>query len=176
MDSIVVCRILCFSFWWLVVVMVLLLVVMVFGVCQGVKVQLGEIVLLCDVFIWLVYCFVLFGIVLIVELLFCCEIGQVLGILIGMDEFSDDDYVLFGFNIGVGVVYGLIMIECVIGQIVNNILGKVIDNGMLFGGQFSNIIGGLMGVVGNVMCGIGDQVWGVLVQFLFGQFVGGFGK
>jgi hypothetical protein len=176
MDSIAARRTPRFSPWWLAAVMVLPLAATASGARQGVKAQPGEIVLLRDVSTRPAYRPAPPGIALIAEPSPRREIGQALGTSTGMDELSDDDYASLGSNTGAGAAHGSTTIERVTGQTVNNTLGKVTDNGMLSGGQFSNTIGGSMGAVGNATRGIGDQVRGALAQFPLGQPAGGPGK
>lgn len=145
-----------------VVGFVFLVMVIVVDVYCVVQVKFGEIVMLCNVVMCLVYCQVLFGVVLIVNFLFKYEIDSVLGI----GEFFDVDYVSFDVLFGVGQIY-VIIVEYMVGNVLGGVLGvglsgcnEVVLNGM------SQVIVGFMGVVGGMMCSIGDQVQGVFLVFL----------
>lgn len=164
------------TLWLLAAVLVLPTAAQASGARQGVNAKPGEIVLLRDVSARPAYRPAPPGMALIANPSPRSEVGQALGTSSGMDELSEDDYAALGSSAGTGVAHGQTTIERVTGTTVNSTLGKVTDNGMLSGGQFSSAIGGPMGAVGSATRGIGDQVRGALAQFPLGQPAGGPGK
>ncbi|KRG45464.1 hypothetical protein ARC78_00455 [Stenotrophomonas pictorum JCM 9942] len=146
--------------------------VMASGARQGVKAQPGEMVLLRDVSARMAYRPAPPGMALIAEPSPKREVGTALGVSIGMDELSDDEYAAMGSGLTQAAPHQT-TVERVSATAVTGTLGRATgDGGVLSGNQLGQAIGGPMGAVSGATRGIGDQVRSAFAQFPLGQPAG----